>query len=159
MYWAVSGILGVLALIYLLRETLNVGRRALVERSVARLNRDIQLQLVGHVLRGDLTSLAGEQIGTLHGKIMRSADGLIRFARLMFVDCLPAFLTGLFALVVALTKQPALGTIMMGVIPLSVYLTMRQLRSQKGVRLDFMRDCDEIDGAIVEQLGAPSISV
>lgn len=46
-----------------------------VERSVARLNRDMQLKLVGHVLRGDLTALAGEQIGTLHGKILRSADG------------------------------------------------------------------------------------
>lgn len=153
MYWAVAWILGALALIYLLRETLNLVRRSLVERSVARLSRDMQLQLVGHVLRGDLTSLAGEQIGTLHGKILRSADGLIRFARLMFVDCLPAFLTGLFALVAALIKQPALGAIMLGVIPLSVYLTIRQLRSQKGVRLDLMRDCDEIDGAVVEQLG------
>lgn len=153
MYWAVVWILGALALIYLLRETLSVVRRSLVERSVARLNRDMQLKLVGHVLRGDLTALAGEQIGTLHGKIMRSADGLIRFARLMFVDCLPAFLTGLFALIAALTKQPVLGAIMMCVIPLSLYLTMRQLRSQKGIRLDIMRDCDEIDGVIVEQLG------
>lgn len=153
MYWAVAWILGALAVIYLLREALNVVRRSLVERSVARLNRDMQLKLVGHVLRGDLTSLAGEQIGTLHGKILRSADGLIRFARLMFVDCLPALLTGLFALLAALTKQPALGAIMLGVIPLTVYLTMRQLRSQKGVRLDLMRDSEEIDGAIVEQLG------
>lgn len=153
MYWAVAWILGTLAVIYLLREALNVVRRSLVERSVARLNRDMQLKLVGHVLRGDLTLLSGEQIGTLHGKILRSVDGLIRFARLMFVDCLPALLTGLFALIAALTKHPALGVIMLGVIPLTVYLTIRQLRSQKGVRLDLMRDSEEIDGAVVEQLG------
>ncbi len=153
MYWAVAWILGALAVIYLLREALNVARRSLVERSLARLNRDMHLQLVGHVLRGDLTALSSEQIGTLHGKILRSADGLIRFAQLLFVDCLPALLTGLFALLAALTKHLAIGAIMMGVIPLTVYLTMRQLRSQKGVRLELMRDCDEIDGAVVEQLG------
>lgn len=153
MYWAAGWILGALAVIYVLREALNVVRRSLVERSVARLNRDMQLKLVGHALRGDLTSLSGEKVGTLHGKIFRSVDGLIRFVRLMFVDCLPALLTGLFALLAALTKHPALGAIMLGVIPLTVYLTMRQLRSQKGVRLDLMRDCEEIDGAVVEQLG------
>jgi len=153
MYGAAGWILGALAVIYVVREGLNVGRRALVDRSVARLNRDMQLQLVGHALRGDLTALAGEKVGTLHGKIFRSVDGLIRFVRLMFVDCLPALLTGLFALLAALTKHPALGAIMLGVIPLTVYLTLRQLRSQKGVRLDLMRDCEEIDGAVVEQLG------
>lgn len=153
MYWATGWILGFLSFIYLLREGLNVLRRSLVERSVARLNRDMQLKLVGHALRGDLTALAGERVGALHGKIFRSADGLIRFVRLMFLDCLPAVLTGLFALVAALSKQPLLGLVMVGVGPLAVYLTMRQLKSQKGVRLDLMRDCEEIDGAVVEQLG------
>ncbi len=42
---------------------------------------------------------------------------------------------------------------MLGVIPLAVYLTLRQLKSQKGVRLSLMRDCEELDGAVVEQLG------
>lgn len=153
MYWAVAWILGRLAVIYVLREALNVVRRSLVDRSVARLNRDMQLKLVGHLLRGDLTSLSGEQVGTLHGKIFRNVDGLVRFARLMFVDTLPAFLTGLYALLAALTKHPALGAIMLGVIPLTVYLTSRQLRSQKGIRLELTRDSEEIDGAVVEQLG------
>lgn len=153
MYWAAGWILASLALIYVLREGLNVVRRSFVERSVSRLNRDMQLKLVGHALRGDLTSLSGEKVGTLHGRIFRSVDGLIRFVRLMFLDCLPALLTGLFALIAALTKQPALGLIMLGVIPLAIFLTMRQLRSQKGVRLSLMRSCEEIDGAVVEQLG------
>ena len=69
----------------------------------------------------------------MHGKIFRSVDGLVRFVRLMFLDCCPAILTGLFAIIAALTKQPILGGIMLGVIPLSLFLTLRQLRSQKGV--------------------------
>ncbi len=160
MYWATGWILGMLAAIYLLREALNVARRSIVETSVARLNRDMQLKLVGHSLRGDLTLLSGKKVGALHGTIFRSVDGLVRFVRLMFLDCLPAVLTGLFALLAALTKQPALGLIMLGVIPLAIHLTIRQLRSQKGVRLDLMRDCEEIDGAVVEQLsGAEYIRV
>ena len=71
--------------------------------------------------------------------------------RLMFLDCLPALLTGLFAFTAALTKQPLVGIFMLGVIPLSLYITIRQLRTQKGVRLQLMRDCEEIDGMVVEQ--------
>ncbi len=92
-----------------------------------------------------------KKTGALHGKIFRSVDGLVRFMRLMFLDCLPAFLTGLFAFSAALTKQPLVGLFMLGVIPLSLYITLRQLRSQKGVRLQLMRDCEEIDGMVVEQ--------
>jgi ATP-binding cassette subfamily B protein len=153
MYWAAGLILLSLAVIYIVREALNVVRRSFVERSVARLNRDMQLKLVGHALRGDLTLLHGEKVGALHGKIFRSVDGLIRFVRLMFLDCLPAFLTGGFAIVAAGLKQPLLGLVMLGVIPLAVLLTLRQLKSQKGVRLSLMRDCEEFDGAVVEQLG------
>ncbi len=153
MYWDAGYVLGGLALIYVAREALHVVRRSFVEKSVARLNRDMQLQLVGHVLRGDLTSLGVEKIGTLHGKIFRSADGLIRFTKIMFLDCFPAIMTGVFALAAAITKEPILGLIMIGVIPSAVYLTLRQLHTQKGVRLSLMRDCEELDGAVVEQLG------
>lgn len=160
MYWAAGWILCAIAGIYVAREALNVVRRYYVEKSVARLNRDMQLKAVGQVLRGDLTSLGAEKIGALHGKIFRSVDGLIRFVRLMFLDCLPALLTGLFAFIAAVSKQPILGIVMLGVIPLAVYLTLRQLHSQKDVRLTLMRDCEQLDAAVVEQLsGAEYIRV
>src|SRR5262249_57575714 len=102
-------------------------------------NRDIQVKLVGHLMKSDLSSLTQEKIGALHGKIFRSVDGLVRFLRLMFLDFLPAILTGVFALSVAVSKQPILGLVMVGVIPMAVYLTVRQLMSQKGVRLRLIR--------------------
>ena len=160
MMWAAAWVLGAIALIYVAREALHVVRRYYVEKSVARLNRDMQLKTVGQVLRGDLTSLGTEKIGALHGKIFRSVDGLIRFVKVMFLDCLPALLTGLFAFIAAASKQPMLGLVMLGVIPLAVYLTLRQLHTQKDVRLTLMRDCEELDGAVVEQLsGAEYIRV
>src|SRR5439155_13843608 len=72
---------------------------------------------------------------------------------LSFLDFLPAIVTGAFALTAALAKQPLLSLAMAGVIPSAVYLTVRQLRSQKGVRLHLMRACEDINGAVVERLG------
>jgi ATP-binding cassette subfamily B protein len=153
LYWATGGVLGLLALIYLVREAFHVLRRYLVENTCTRINRDMQVRLVSHLMKTDIGSLTQEKVGALHGRIFRSVDGLVRFLRLMFLDFLPAIFTGLLALIAAVTKDPRLGLIMVGVIPLAVFLTVRQLLSQKGVRLRLMRDCEEIDGTVVEQLG------
>jgi len=149
---AIVWILGLIGSMYIVREVISVTRRAMVERSCTRINQDMQLQLIQHVLKLDMQSLSGEKIGALHGRILRSVDGLVRFVKLMFLDFVPALLTGGLALAAVLTKQPILGWLMMGVIPVSVYLTLRQLNNQKGIRLQLMRDCEQIDGTIVEQL-------
>jgi ATP-binding cassette subfamily B protein len=146
-------ILGLLALAYLFRETFNVIRRYLVENICTRLHRDMSVRVVNHLMKINLATLSKEKVGTLHGRIYRSVEGFIRFLRLSFLDFIPALLTGLLALSYALYVQPLLGTIMLGVVPAAVYLTIRQLVLQNGVRLNLNRSCDEIDGAIVEQLG------
>jgi ATP-binding cassette subfamily B protein len=138
---------------YLLRECLNVLRRYLVENTCTRLNRDMNVKLVSHLLKADLTRISGEKVGTLHGRMFRSVDGMVKFIRISFLDFLPALVTGAFALVAAVWRQPLIGLIMVGVIPVAVYLTVRQLISQKGVRLRLMRCTEDIDGAVVEQLG------
>ena len=149
---AIIWILVLIGSMYIVREVISITRRAMVERSCSRVNQDMQLQLINHVLKLDMQSLSGERIGALHGRILRSVDGLVRFVRLMFLDFVPALLTGGLALAFVLGKQPILGWVMVGVIPASVYLTLRQLNNQKGIRLQLMRDAEQIDGTIVEQL-------
>ncbi len=147
-FWILLTVVGV----YLAREALNVLRRYLIENSCTRLNRDMSVRLVAHLMKGDLSTLNQERIGALHGRILRSVDGFIRFLRVGFLDFFPAILTGVFAVITALYKQPLLGLIMLGVIPTTVFLTIRQLLSQKGVRLKLLRSCEEIDGAVVENM-------
>ncbi len=147
-FWVLLAVVGV----YLAREALNVLRRYLVENVCTRLNRDMSVRLVSHLMKGDLSTLNQERVGALHGRILRSVDGFIRFLRGGFIDFFPAILTGVFAIITAVAKQPLLGLIMVGVIPLAVYLTIRQLLSQKGVRLKLLRSCEEIDGAVVENM-------
>ena len=147
-FWVLLAVAGV----YLARETLNVLRRYLVENSCTRLNRDMSVRLVAHLMKGDLSTLNQERVGALHGRILRSVEGFIRFLRVGFLDFFPALLTGAFAIATCIGKQPLLGVVMVGVIPTAVYLTIRQLVSQKGVRLNLLRSCEEIDGTVVENM-------
>lgn len=62
-----------LAIIYLIREGLNILRRTLVESSCTRLNRDLQQQLIAHVMKLDLQQLASVQIGSLQMKIFEAS--------------------------------------------------------------------------------------
>lgn len=141
-----------LAIAYVLREAFNVARRYLVENSCTRIHRDMSVRVVNHLMKINLATLSKEKVGALHGRIYRSVEGYVRFLRLSFLDSIPALLTGISALIAALCKQPLLGIIMLGVVPLAVFLTIRQLISQKGIRIKLFRTCEEIDGAVVEQL-------
>ena len=145
--------LGMIGLAYIVREALHVLRRFLVENACTRIDRDLCVRVVGHLMQVDLAALAHEQVGALHGRITRSVDGVVRYLRLGFLDFLPALLTGGFALAAALSKQPRVALVMMGVIPISVALTLRQLVTQKGVRVQLMKSREAMDGTVVEQLG------
>jgi ATP-binding cassette subfamily B protein len=153
LYHLAAWYLGLIGAAYLLREFLNVLRRYLVTNTCTRINRDMSLQLMAHMMSVSLAALQREKVGTLQGRILRSVDGLVRFLRLNFMEFIPALLTGLFALVATIIKEPMLGLVMVGVVPITMILTIRQLLSQKEVRLQLMRSCEEIDGAVVEQLG------
>src|SRR5256885_1967431 len=103
-------------------------------------------------MRVDLSTLTHEKVGALHGRITRSVVGFSRFLRLLFMSLFPVVVTGSFALAAALLKQPWLGLVMIGVIPVSVFLTVKQLISQRGVRLSLIRSREDMDGTVVELL-------
>jgi ATP-binding cassette subfamily B protein len=111
------------------------------------------VRLVSHSLMTDRSALSQEKIGTLHGRMLRNVTGSVRFLRIGFLDFLPAVLAGSFALAAVVAKQPWLGLATIGVIPISTYITLRQLMSQKGVRIQLLRCREEMDGTVVEQLG------
>ena len=144
--------LGLLAAAYFLRECLNVFRRYLVEGACLGIEKETGVRLVSHLLKMDLAALTHERVGALHGRIHRSVGGFVRFLRLTFLDFFPAVLTGVLALAATAAKQPGLGLVMTGVIPVALFLTFWQLRSQKGVRLGLMRSRENLDGTVVEQL-------
>jgi ATP-binding cassette subfamily B protein len=152
LYGVASVFLLYLGGVYLVREMLNIVRRYLVENTCTRLDKDMTVKLVAHLMMVDLTTFAREQVGALHGRISRSVDGFVHFLRLGFLDLAPTLLTGGFALTLALSMQPWLGLVMLGVIPATVTLTIWQLLSQKNVRIKLLRSREHMDGTLVEQL-------
>jgi ATP-binding cassette subfamily B protein len=154
-YRFAAEILGMIAVVYVGREALHVWRRYLVENTCTRVNREMSVRALAHLMRGDLGAIHQNRVGALQGRIFRSdMDGFVTFLRIGFLDFFPALLTGIFANVAAVTKQPYLGLVVLGVVPTSLYLTVRQLQSQKGVRLKLARSCEGIEGTVIEILSS-----
>src|SRR5262249_38051962 len=66
--------LGLIGGVYVLREALNVVRRYFVENTCTRIDRDMTVRVVSHLLKVDLSTLTHEKVGALHGRISRSVD-------------------------------------------------------------------------------------
>jgi ATP-binding cassette subfamily B protein len=146
------GTLGLIGLAYLVRETMNVLRRFLVENACTRIDKDLCVRLVSHLMEVDLSTHAHEQVGAIHGRIQRSVEGYVRFLRITFLDFIPAICRGSFALVYVFSQQPRIALAMAGVVPISMGLTLWQLVTQNGVRLSLLRIREAMDGTVVEQL-------
>ena len=144
--------LGLMAGAYLLREALDVARRYLVAIACSHIRQDMHVDLVSHLMTVPLSTVSREKLGTLHGRISRNVEGIVRLPASEFLGLFPGDVHWLIRAGAVVNKQPILGLAMAGVIPVSMFLTARQIMSQKGVRLKLMRTYEEIDGAVVEQL-------
>ena len=144
--------LAVIGVAYLIRESMNVLRRFLVENACTRIDKDLCVRLVAHLMEVDLSTLSHEQVGAIHGRIHRSVEGYVRFLRITFLDFFPAIFRGSFALIAAFSKQPRIGIAMACVVPISMGLTFWQLVTQNGIRLSLLRIREAMDGTVVEQL-------
>src|SRR5258708_33342146 len=79
-------------------------------------------------------------------------QGLIWIIKLTFLDFAPIFFSALAAIAIALYQKPLVATIMVLVIPSGLYLIVKQVSSQKGIRVALLRGKEKIDGKAVEML-------
>ena len=94
-----------------------------------------------------------QQIGSLHGRLNRSIEGLVKLIKLSFLDFLPSVFVAAFALGVVFCRAPLLlGITMALVVPVSMIIVVVQVASQKGIRIRLLRGKEEIDGTLVELL-------
>jgi len=85
---------------------------------VTQTDKKITVKTVEHLLKTDIWGFVGKhQIGALHGKIMRSIQGLIRLIKLAFLDFFPTFFSALSAIIIAFYQKPLLASFMILVIP------------------------------------------
>ncbi len=139
--------------VFLARESLQAVRKYLVQNTCTRIEKDLTVGVVSRLLRADLARLACEPVGALHGRVSRSVEAFAKFFKLAFMDFFPVLFTVACALGYALWRAPLVGLIMLGVVPASLVLVVKQLRVQRGVRLALLRSKESLDGTVVEQLG------
>jgi len=145
--------ISLIIVIIVIREILTVIRKYLVENIAAKTEKKQTVAVIEHLLKTDISVINQQQIGSLHGKIFRSIQGLMKIIKLGFLDFFPALFSGLAAIAIALSQKPLLASIMVLVIPTGLFIIIKQLSSQKGLRVAFLRKQETIDGAVVEMLG------
>jgi ATP-binding cassette, subfamily B, bacterial len=138
---------------YLVKESLQLLRRWLVARTSSRIESQMTVRLVSHLLRIDLGALASDRIGAMHGRISRAVEGYQKFVRVAFADFIPALTLAIAALYAGVAKDWRIGLVMIGMVPISVLLTIWQVSSQQGVRIALLQAKEGLDGTVVEQLG------
>lgn len=141
-----------LAALYVAKESLQLLRRWFVQRTTARIEGDMMVRLVGHLLKVDLGTFSSDRVGSLHGRISRSVEGFVKFLKVAFTDFVPAVLTIGFAVGSALIANWKVGLVMFAAVPVAIFITLWQVSSQKGIRLALMHAKEGLDGTVVEQL-------
>lgn len=144
--------LELIILTILFREILTVIRKYLIENTATQTEKKQTVAVINHLLHADIETIHGQQIGALHGRIFRSIQGLVRIIKLGFLDFLPVFFAALAALVIAFLQKPLIASVMILVIPTSLYIIIKQISSQKGIRVALLRGKEKIDGIVVEML-------
>ena len=139
--------------IILVREALTIVRKYFVENVATQTDKKQTVNVIEHLLKTDIANINQQQIGSLHGRIFRSIQGMIKIIKLGFLDFSPVFFSGLAAIAIALTQKPLLASVMVLVIPVGLFIIVWQISSQKGIRVALLRGKEKIDGAVVEMLG------
>ena len=137
----------------LVREALTVVRKYFVENVATQTDKKQTVNVIEHLLKTDIANINQQQIGSLHGRIFRSIQGMIKIIKLGFLDFFPVFFSALAAIIIALTQKPLLAGVMILVIPVGLFLIVWQVSSQKGIRVALLRGKEKIDGTVVEMLG------
>jgi len=145
--------IGLIIGIILVREALTVVRKYFVENVATQTDKKQTVNVIEHLLKTDIANINQQQIGSLHGRIFRSIQGMIKIIKLGFLDFFPVFFSGLAAIAIALTQKPLLAGVMILVIPVGLFIIVWQVSSQKGIRVALLRGKEKIDGAVVEMLG------
>ena len=140
--------------VILVREGLTVVRKYLIENIATQTDKAQTIQVIERLLKVDIGGfLYQQQIGSLYGRIFRSIEGLISILKLTFLDFMPVFFAALAAIGIAFLQKPLIASVMVLVIPTGLYLIVKQVSSQKGIRVALLRKKEQVDGKVIEMLG------
>ncbi len=138
-------------LITVSNEILKVIRRLLVEDTSTSFEKTARTRAINALLHAPLNFFRKNMIGHIHGRLNRSLEGVVKLIKLVFMDFAPAVFNGIAAIIVIFSQlPPELAFLMFMVVPIGTIIVLRQISTQKGIRVQLMEEKSTMDGAVVE---------
>lgn len=153
-FTAVIPILLVILVVTVTNEIIKVIRRLMVEGVATKVELRARTKASSALMMAPLSYFRKHMTGNIHGRLNRSIEGVSKLVKLVFMDFAPAIATGVAAIVVIFTQLPPLiALLIIAVIPVGLFIVWRQIKTQRGIRVDLMEQKAEMDGTMVELLG------
>lgn len=132
-------------------EAIKIFRRVLVEDTATRTEKKARGMVIKSLLMAPLSYFRKNMTGNIHGRLNRCLDGTIKLEKLLFMDFAPAIFNAIAAIItIFLTLPITLAMPMLLVIPIGVFIVLKQIKSQKGIRVELLESKSGMDGTIVE---------
>lgn len=138
-------------IVNVVNEIIKITRRVLVEDTATRTEKKTRGMVIKSLLMAPLSYFRQNMTGNIHGRLNRCLDGTIKLEKLLFMDFAPAIFNSIAAIITIFITLPVfLALPMMLVIPIGVFIVLKQIKSQKGIRVELLNSKSEMDGTIVE---------
>ena len=138
-------------IVNVINEIIKIIRRVLVEDTATRTEKKARGMVIKSLLMAPLSYFRKNMTGNIHGRLNRCLDGTIKLEKLLFMDFAPAIFNSIAAIITIFITLPiVLALPMMLVIPIGVFIVLKQIKSQKGIRVELLNSKSEMDGTIVE---------
>ena len=138
-------------IVNVVNEVIKIIRRVLVEDTATRTEKKARCIVIKSLLMAPLSYFRKNMTGNIHGRLNRCLDGTIKLEKLLFMDFAPAIFNGVAAIITIFITLPiSLALPMLLVIPIGVAIVLKQIHSQKGIRVELLESKSQMDGTIVE---------
>lgn len=153
-FLSVVPILLVILVVNVAGEVIKVVRRLMVEDTATQAEKSARGRATDSLLHAPLSYFRSHMTGNIHGRLNRSLEGTVKLIKLLFMDFAPAVTTGIAAIVTIFVQLPApVAALVILVIPVGTFIVLRQISTQKGIRVELMETKADMDGTMVELLG------
>ena len=143
--------LAFILMVNVVNEVIKIFRRVLVEDTATRTEKKARGMVIKSLLMAPLSYFRKNMTGNIHGRLNRCLDGTIKLEKLLFMDFAPAIFNAIAAIItIFLTLPITLAMPMLLVIPIGVFIVLKQIKSQKGIRVELLESKSGMDGTIVE---------
>ena len=138
-------------IVNVVNEVIKIVRRVLVEDTATRTEKKARGMVIKSLLMAPLSYFRKNMTGNIHGRLNRCLDGTIKLEKLLFMDFAPAIFNSIAAIITIFITLPiSLAFPMLLVIPIGIFIVLKQIKSQKGIRVELLNSKSEMDGTIVE---------